>query len=114
MPGHLFARRNGIEQRRRGILRVGSHEPDQEIPVKRIDPTEQLRKIHPVLHSLPIGIDVLPEQRDVLVARFDQLPHLRQNILRMTAAFPAADIRHNAVRTEIVAPVHDRHPRLEV
>ena len=70
---------------------------------------QQLGKVS-LLVVLAIGINILSQQGNLFVALFNSFFHLSNNFLRQTAAFPSPDIRNNAIGTEIIAPVHNRHP----
>ena len=86
---------------------MGGHEPDEEIPFQRIDAAQKLGKIHPVCLPLAVGIDILPQQGNLLDTFPDQLAGLLHNAVGIAAALPAPHIGDNAVGTEIVAAVHD-------
>ena len=64
------------------------------------------------IQIIAVGVDILPQQGDVLVTGGNQFPDLLQNALGITAALPAPDIGYDAVGTEIVAAVHDADPCL--
>ena len=70
-------------------------------------------KIHLLWQALAIGVDILPQQRDILVALCYQLLYLLHDPLRTAAALPAAHIGHNAVGTKIIAAVHDWYPSFD-
>ena len=56
-----------------------------------------------------VGVDVLPEQRDRVVAEADQAAHLVQDARRRPRYLPPAGIGHRAEGAELVAPVLDGH-----
>ena len=56
-----------------------------------------------------VGVDILPQQRHLFGAVFDQCLHLVENIPGITAAFAATGIRDDAVSTEIVATPRNRN-----
>ena len=56
-----------------------------------------------------VGVDVLAEQRDRVVAEADQAPHLVQDARRRPRYLPPAGIGHRAEGAELVAPVLDGH-----
>ena len=62
------------------------------------------------IQIIAVGVDILPQQGDVLVTGGNQFPDLLQNALGITAALPAPDIGYDSVGTEIVAAVHYRYP----
>ena len=49
-----------------------------------------------------------------MIALLRQLAHLGQDVLRPAGALPSPNIGHDAVGTEVVAPIHDGHPRLDL
>ena len=112
--GHLFAPGHGLKQLVGGVLGVGGHKADQEIPGDGVHLLQQVGKIHGLLQVLPIGVHVLPQQGDVMIALLRQLAHLGQDVLRPAGALPSPNIGHDAVGTEVVAPIHDGHPRLDL
>ena len=63
------------------------------------------------IQIIAVGVDILAQQSDVLVTGGNQFPDLLQNALGITAALPAPDIGYDAVGAEVVAAVHDGHPR---
>ena len=96
------------------VLRVARHEAEPELARQLRDLGQQIGKIDAAVEILAIGVHVLPQQRDVLVARGDQRVYLFQDLIRPARPFAAPHVGHDAVGAEIVAAVHDRHPRLEV
>ena len=66
-----------------------------------------------MFQPLAVAVDVLAQEGDFLIALLDKLPELRQNCGGLAAAFPPADVGHDAVGAEVVAPVHDGQPRAE-
>ena len=77
-----------------------------------IDHLQKIREIRELV-VLAIGVDILAEQRDFLIAVLHGFLDLAHDVLRQTAALAAAHVRHDAVRAEVVAAVHDRHPGRE-
>ena len=57
-----------------------------------------------------VGIDVLPEQRDLFIAAVEQVVDLGDDGVRRARTLPPAHIRDDAVGAEIVASVHDVDP----
>ena len=88
------------------------HEADEEIPGNLGDSFQQVGKILPLGQVFSIGVDILTKQCDFLCAALNQTAALGENILKFPAALPAPDVGHDAVGAEIVAAVHDGHPRL--
>ena len=112
--GDLRVSGDGVKELFARVLRVARHEAQPELAGKLGDTRHEVGKIDAEAEILAVGVDVLAEQRDVLIARGDEALDLLQDLLRPSRAFAAAHVGDDAVRTEIVAPVHDRHPRLEV
>ena len=104
---------DGVKELVAGVAGMGGHEAQAEFAGDLSHRRHQIGKIHPQTQILAVGIDVLAQKGDLLVAGGDQLPALFQNVLRLTGALPSPDVGHDAVGAEIVAAVHDRHPGLE-
>ncbi len=85
------------------ILRVRGHEPDTGY-FQRIKLRKQIRKGRSAAH---IRIYVLTEQGYLLNPFLAQLPCFPYDIRLRSGALPAPYIRYDAIRTEIVAAVHD-------
>mmetsp|Transcript_21797 Transcript_21797/g.54945 ORF Transcript_21797/g.54945 Transcript_21797/m.54945 type:complete len:277 (-) Transcript_21797:74-904(-) len=81
-------------------------------------PTASTRRRRTVLleagEVTAVGVDVLPQQRDLLVARLPQDDHLLADGLRRAALLLPARVGHHAVGALLVAAVDDVHPRGEV
>ena len=76
MEADLFAVAHRIDQLLREILRVGGHETDAFQPFDFINLAQKLGKRHRLLEILSVRVDVLTEQRNVLVALLDELARL--------------------------------------
>ncbi|MPN11158.1 hypothetical protein SDC9_158459 [bioreactor metagenome] len=100
MPGDS----HGLKEFRRRVLGVTCHKPNEVVALYGIQPCEKRWK------SPAVGVDVLPEQRDVLITRFDKTPDLFFNTSRVAAALPAPRVGHDAVGAEVVAAVHCGNP----
>ena len=98
----------------RRVARVARHKADQKIAGDGVDHADEVGKIHVLFEVLAVGIDVLPQQRDVLIPGGDKLARLGYDVLRQTRALAPADIRDDAVSAEVVAAVHDRKPGLDL
>ena len=61
----------------------------------------------------PVGVDILPEEGHLAIAVRRCTAHLRHDLLGHAAALTSAHVGDDAVRTIIIAPIHDRHPRRE-
>ena len=63
--------------------------------------------------SAPVGVDVLPQQRDLEHPVGHQRLHLGDELWERPAAFGAAHEGHDAVGAEVGAAGHDLHPGLK-
>ena len=108
--GDVLAVGHDVEQLPAGVLGMGGHEPDAVIPGDGVDAAEQLGEVHRLLQALAVGVDVLPQQGDFLVARLDKLAALLDDFLGAAALLPAPHIGYDAVGAEVVAAQHHRHP----
>ena len=113
MRAELFFLRHRPDQVVREILRVRGHEAYPLYALHTADPAQESGKGGRLGEFFPVGIDVLPEQHDLLHAVRGQMADLREDILRLAADLAAADIGNNAVGAEIIAPVHDVHAGFE-
>src|SRR5699024_12464217 len=88
---------------------VAGHEADGVNPRHGAQQVEQVGEVHllPFVQHLAVTVDVLAQQGDLLVAGFHQALELGQDVRRAAALFPAADVGHDAVGAEVVAPVHE-------
>ena len=102
----MFACRHHVNQLIGNILRMRSHEANALNP-HLVQFSQQLRKAQFALHIQTIRIDVLPQQHDFFHAFGFQFAGFLDDACRRAGTLAAADIRHNAVRAEIVAAVHD-------
>ena len=91
---------------------MAGHEADKVVAGNPVNLPQQVREIHGTVQILAVGVDVLPQQGNLLEAALHQLPDLGQDALRFPAALPAPDVGDDAVGTEVVAPVHDGDPCL--
>ena len=108
--------RDGVDQLAAGVLGVAGHEADVVIPRHGAQQVEQVGEVHllPLVQPLAVAVDVLAQQGDLLVAGLHQALELGQDVRRAAALFPAADVGHDAVGAEVVAPVHDGQPGPEL
>ena len=81
-------------------------EPHAQQRRDRRHAAHQLREIDV---ARTVGIDVLPQQRHLAVAVFEQTARLGDDGLRIAAPLAAPGVGDHAVGTEVVAPPHDRH-----
>ena len=108
----LLALRHRPEELFRRVLRVARHKADHKVARNVVDHAEEIGEVHAVLQVFPVGVHVLPEQGDVLIALPHELARLGEHRLRLAGTLAPADIGHDAVGAEIVAAVHDRQPGL--
>jgi hypothetical protein len=108
--GHLFAPGHGLEELLGGVFGVGCHEADEKITWDGVDRLQQVGEVHGLFQVLAVGVDVLTQQGDVLIALLHQLADLGQNVLWIPGTLTAPDVGDNAVGTEVVAAVHNGHP----
>ena len=104
---------NGVDKLARGVLGMARHKPDAVIAGNSVQHAQQRGKGDVFRQALAVGVHILAQQSDVLVALGHKLPELPQNIRAGTAALSSAHIRHDTVRTEIIAAVHDGKPGAE-
>ena len=106
--GDVLALRHDVNELAGGILGVGGHEGKPPVPLDGIQLGHQIREV--AVGALTVGIDVLTQQGDLLVARLHQLSDLGDDVLLGAAPLPASAVGHDAVGAEIVTAVHDRDP----
>ena len=106
----LFALRHCSEQFFRCILRMACHKSDQKLTRNIIYHSYQIRKICSAVKILPVGIDVLSKQCNIFIPFRHKFLRFGDNIFRQSRAFSSPYVRYNAVRAEIVAPIHDGKP----
>ena len=112
MLDDLVLGRHGFDEAVGGVLRVAGHEAEDEIPVQRADAVHELGNIDApvIVRPAVIGIDVLPEEGDVLRAVCNEGFRFVEDGVCRAASLPSADVGNDAVRAEIVAAVHDGEP----
>ena len=113
MVADVMRRGDRVDQLVRRILRVARHKADAVVALHFIEHGEEVGEIQTFVQPFSVGIDVLAEQRDVLIALIDQTFELSKDIRTSAASLAPAHIRDNTVRAEIIASVHDRQPRAE-
>ena len=109
----LFALGHGAKELFRRVLRVAAHEADDKVARDGVEPPDEVGKVHVLVEVAAVGVDILPQERDVLIARRDELARLALDLVRVAGALAPAHIWHDAVGAEVVAPVHDRQPCLD-
>ena len=107
MSADLFRMLHHLNEFLRQILGMGSHESDPLQAFDLLHFLQKLRKGNGVLQILAVGIHILSEQHDLHHTVRHQAFNLPNDILRITAAFPAADIGDNTIAAEIIAAEHD-------
>ena len=110
--GALFALRHGSEKALGRVLGVARHKPDAKIARNGVDLAQELREIDVLVQSPAIGVHVLAEERNILIPGGDERFGLAHDVLAPAGALAPADVGDDAVRAEVVAPVHYGEPRL--
>ena len=101
-----------VDQLVADVLRMRRHKAHAANPLHRIHHVQEIGKIRlPMI--FPIGVDILPEEGHLAIAVRRCTAHLRHDLLGHAAALTSAHVGDDAVRTVIIAPIHDRHPRRE-
>ena len=108
----VLAVADGRDDLVREVLWVRGHEAHAADARHLVDHLQEVRKVRELV-VLAVGVDVLAEQRDFLIAVLHGLLDLADDVLGQAAALTAAHIRHDAVSAEVVAAVHDWHPSRE-
>lgn len=108
----VLAVADGRDDLVREVLWVRGHEAHAADARHLVDHLEEICKVCELV-VLAVGVDILAEQRDFLIAVLHGLLNLMHDVLRQAAALAAAHIRHDAISAEIVAAVHDWHPSRE-
>ena len=103
----LFALRNQIDQFSGTVFRVRGHKADAEIPLKLFDLMQQLCKVNRMLQTFTVRVYILTQKENLLVAHGNDFFCLTDNLFRLTPYLSAADIRNDAVGTEVVTAIHD-------
>src|SRR5437588_5790203 len=98
-----------IEQIVAHVAREVGDELDALDAWRFVDAFEQIgQPLMPAVATVElVTVDGLTEKGDFLATFAGQLTHLGGNVFRRTALFGAADLGHDAVRTELVAADHD-------
>ena len=109
MLAQMLLRGNRVDELAAGVLRVARHEADLVVAGDLAQQVQKVSKVDGMFQPLAVAVDVLAQEGDFLIALLDKLPELRQNC----GGLAAADVGHDAVGAEVVAPVHDRQPRAE-
>ena len=107
MSADLFRMLHHLNEFLRQILGMGSHESDPLQAFDLLHFLQKLRKGNGVLQILAVGIHILSEQHDLHHTVRHQAFNLPNDILRITAAFPAADLGDNTIAAEIIAAEHN-------
>ena len=84
LMGAVRALRHCFEQLLRRVLGVAGHEADEIIAGYFIYLAYKVGKIRVRAEVAPVGVDVLPQERDVLIPRLYKRPRLGDNILRLS------------------------------
>ena len=73
---------------------------------------QQIGKARLAKEIATVGVNVLAQKRNLAHALTHEPGHLVDNLLEGTALLATTDVRHDAVRTKVVAARHDGHPRV--
>lgn len=71
---------------------------------------QQIGKTRLAKEIATVGVNVLSQQRNLAHALTHKPGNLVDNLLEGTTLLTTTDVRHDAVRAEVVAARHDRHP----
>ena len=110
----MSRRSHHVDQLFGAVLGVTGHKPQPVIPLHIADFLEQLCEIHRLRQILSVGVYILPQQGDILIAALDQLAGFFQHRLRLPAPLPPPDVGNHAVGAKIITAVHHWKPGLEV
>ena len=110
MTRHLRRIRHRIHHIECHISRMRRHIAHALNAIHLVDRADQRPKVCPVSEIKTIRIHILPEERHLLIAFLRESLYLARDILHAAGQLTAAYIRHDAVRAELVAPLHDRDP----
>ena len=113
MLAQMLLRGNRVDELAAGVLRMARHEADLVVAGDFAQQVQKVGKVDGMFQPLAVAVDVLAQEGDLLIALLDKLPELCQNCGGLAAALPPADVGHDAVGAEVVAPVHDGQPRAE-
>ena len=105
---NVLGRSHDVDELIACILGMACHKAQHVLALDLVKLGEQVGKI--VAHALGIGINILPKQRNILIAACDQILDLGNHLGFLTASLSAAHVGHDTVGAEIVAAVHDGHP----
>jgi hypothetical protein len=83
-------------------------------PVDRVEGVQELGERAARPGGAPVGVDVLPEQRDLADAVGDEPAHLGHQLGERPRHLPAPGGGHDAVGADLVAAGGDLHPGLEL
>ena len=94
----------------RKVLGVRRHEAQAELALDPGAAVQKLGEGHPPVPVAVVGIDILPQEGDLLIPLTDEAFDFFQNDLGPAGALSASHIGHDAIGAEVVAPVGDVHP----
>ena len=111
VAAHVGLFGNDVQRLVAHVLGVRGGEADAHAGRGLCHGAQQLREVdHRAVGPLEaVGVDVLPQQGDFLVAACLEVGHLAQDALHVAAALAATGIGHDAVGAEVIAPAHDGH-----
>ena len=92
--GHLLAPGHGLKELLGGVLGVGGHKADEEVPGDVVDLGQQVGKVHGIFQVLAVGVYVLAQQGNILIPLLHQLPHLVHRLYVRHHQAPGAHVQH--------------------
>ena len=102
---------HGVDGLGQEVLRVRGGEGDT-FHAGIANAPQQLSEARLTKEVAPVGVDVLPEQRDLAHTLSHEPRHLVEHLLHGPALLAPAHVGDNAVGAEVVATRHDGDPRM--
>src|SRR5215510_7454362 len=97
----------------REVARMRGDEAYALDPGDRVDHFQQVRQILPFRRTLAIGIDILTEERHLLITLLGEALYLAVDGRCRTALLAPSGIGHNTEGAKLIAPLHHGYPGLE-
>ena len=107
MSADLFRMLHHLNEFLRQILGLGRHESDPLQAFDLLHFLQKLRKGNGLFQVLTVRKYILSQQHDLHHTVCHQSLDLPDDILRITASLPAADIGDNTIAAEIIAAEHN-------
>ena len=80
---HMPAARHRVKKLVRCVLGLAGHEADPVLAGNGVDRGEKVGKVIGRIKVFAVAVDILPEQRDLLIALGNQLTALGDDLLRL-------------------------------